>query len=214
MVMGGIILFASTKTQNRKAIAKTDVMASLMEGNERFVKGEPKHPDESPKYRMALAQGQHPNALVITCSDSRVCPELIFDQGLGDLFVIRTAGNLISEMEFGSIEYAVEHLGVKEIIVMGHENCGAVVAFMNHEPLHGHVQTIADSLGMEPEMKTAMANGDLAEAIEANIRHQMTSIANNELIKEVGEKKPVRITGAYYSLNSGKVHPLKSTILH
>ena len=105
-----------------------EAMEKLIDGNDRFVQGKSIHPHESADYRESLAKEQHPFATVLTCSDSRVTPVLIFDQGIGDLFVIRVAGNVIDEDVAGSIEYAVDHLGAKLLVVLGHENCGAVSA--------------------------------------------------------------------------------------
>jgi carbonic anhydrase len=185
-----------------------DVFERLMEGNNRFAAGHPRHPDESVSHRHAVAAGQHPFALVITCSDSRVSPELIFDQGLGDLFVIRTAGNLVSEMELGSIQYAVEHLDVKNIIVMGHEDCGAVKALLSNEHFEGHIKTIIDSLIHEKEILPSLKNHDLHAATIANIQHQVVAIANDAALKQYAGKHPLSIRGVLYSIGNGKVNPI------
>jgi len=115
-------------------------------GNQRFVKGYPIHPDETLERIRELKKGQHPFAVVVGCSDSRIPPELIFDQGLGDIFTIRTAGNVIGDYELGSVEYAVEHLHCKLVIVLGHENCGAIQAFVSsdNQRHEDHIQTIVD----------------------------------------------------------------------
>jgi carbonic anhydrase len=105
-----------------------DALARLKEGNARYVKGRLKHPNGAPKRRAEVAQHQKPFAIVLSCADSRVPPELVFDQGIGDLFVVRTAGQAIGDIEFASIEYAVDHLGASMIMVLGHERCGAVKA--------------------------------------------------------------------------------------
>lgn len=185
-----------------------DVFERLMEGNNRFASGHPRHPDESVSHRHEVAAGQHPFALVITCSDSRVSPELIFDQGLGDLFVIRTAGNLVSEMELGSIQYAVEHLDVKNIIVMGHEDCGAVKALLSDEHFEGHIKTIIDSLIHEKEILPSLKNHDLYAATIANVQHQVAAIANDAVIKNYTAKHPVSVRGVLYYIDNGKVVPL------
>lgn len=184
-----------------------------MEGNNRFAAGHPMHPDEKPDYRKLIAKAQHPCAIVVTCSDSRLSPELIFDQGLGDLFVIRTAGNLISNLELGSIEYAVEHLGATTIIVLGHEHCGAIEALMKNETAHGHIKTIIDSLKQEIEIKPALVNHDVHAAVIANIHHQVQSIINDPLIVELSQKYPIDVKGALYSLETGQVHPLESIMV-
>jgi carbonic anhydrase len=101
---------------------------ALKEGNERFVAGRPEHPSQSIEYRASLADGQHPTAVVFGCADSRVAAEIIFDQGLGDMFVVRTAGHVIDSAVLGSIEFAVAILDVPLIVVLGHDSCGAVKA--------------------------------------------------------------------------------------
>jgi carbonic anhydrase len=185
-----------------------DVFERLMEGNKRFASGHPRHPDESVSHRHEVAAGQHPFALVITCSDSRVSPELIFDQGLGDLFVIRTAGNLVSEMELGSIQYAVEHLDVKNIIVMGHEDCGAVKALLSDEHFEGHIKTIIDSLIHEKEIIPSLKNHDLHAATIANVQHQVAAIANDAAMKNYTAKHPISVRGVLYNISNGTVAPL------
>lgn len=177
----------------------------LIEGNNRFMLGKSRHPDESPSYRHLVAKGQHPFAIVVTCSDSRLSPELIFDQGLGDLFVIRTAGNIISEMEMGSIEYAVEHLGAKHLIIMGHENCGAVEALLESSPAPGHIHSILDSLRTEKEMQPALAHHNMEEAIVANVIHQMRAITSDSLLIAIKNHAPLHITGMLYSMEKGEV---------
>jgi carbonic anhydrase len=177
----------------------------LMAGNERFASGHPRHPDESIKHRTSVAKSQKPFALVITCSDSRVSPELIFDQGLGDIFVIRTAGNIISEIEMGSIEYAVEHLGVRFIAVMGHQSCGAVHALLEESELNGHINSIIDSLKKETEIQPALEHHNLDEAIVANISHQVNTIVKDPLISSLKNSISLDVFGMYYSLESGRV---------
>lgn len=124
-----LLLFASGCTQisniNLIAASKEEnPYVRLLNGNERFSHLKSTHPHEDLRRLKELSEEQHPFALVVCCSDSRVSPKLIFDQGMGDLFVIRTAGNIIGSLEMGSIEYAVEHLSVKLVLLMGHEKCG------------------------------------------------------------------------------------------
>jgi carbonic anhydrase len=134
-------------------ISPEKALAYLLAGNERYMNDHPIHPDQTLSRIRDLKKGQHPFAVVVSCSDSRVPPELIFDQGLGDIFVIRTAGNIIGEYELGSIEYAIEHLKAHLIVVLGHDNCGAVSAFIEHKhnKLDNHIQAIIDYIKAEPE---------------------------------------------------------------
>lgn len=148
-----------------------------------------------------LKNGQHPYAIIITCSDSRVIPESIFSAGIGDLFVIRVAGNVIDDHQLGSIEYAASHLGVKLIVVLGHDHCGAVDAAMNHDP-DGYIKFITD------EIKKAI--GDETDEYNAcclNVRHSVEMIESSlEIHKE--EEHGLRVIGAIYHLSTGKVTEL------
>ena len=125
-----ISMFSACKQKQEKDQVNTLApLDKLKAGNEKFVSGHPVHPDETLDRIRELKKGQNPFVVVVSCSDSRLPPELIFDQGLGDVFSIRTAGNIIGEYELGSIEYAIEHLHCKLIVVLGHENCGAIEIF-------------------------------------------------------------------------------------
>jgi len=148
----------------------------LKAGNEKFVSGHPIHPDETLDRIRELKKGQNPFVVLVSCSDSRVPPELIFDQGLGDVFSIRTAGNIIGEYELGSIEYAIEHLHCKLIVVLGHENCGAIEAYAsseNKKPTGDHIQDLVNYLASEEEEKNIPAGqrSNLEILNKANITH-------------------------------------------
>jgi carbonic anhydrase len=121
-------------------------LAKLMDGNRRYARHKEQHPDESLARRKELQSDQHPFAVVLSCSDSRVPPELIFDQGLGDLFVIRVAGNIASDDELGSIEYSVEHLHTKLVMVLGHEKCGAITAAVEGSNEAGHLKSLVAAI--------------------------------------------------------------------
>lgn len=176
----------------------------LVGGNEHFYHLKPVHPDEDLQHLKEASKSQHPFAVVVCCSDSRVSPELIFDQGIGDLFVIRTAGNMIGSLELGSIEYAVEHLGVKLIVVMGHENCGAIKAFIEGEEAPGHIKDIIDSLKGESEIK-AIPTSDknrFDECVIANVQHGIKQLkTQSNIIHEKLEKGELKLLGARYDLD-------------
>lgn len=180
----------------------------LLKGNERFAGHHPLHPHESRKRMEEISAGQHPIAAIVCCSDSRVPPEIIFDQGLGDLFVIRTAGNLMGGLEIGSIEYAVEHLGVKQVLVMGHKECGALKAFTEGQNVPGHIRDIVDSIKMEKEIR-AISPGDkhlLDDCIRANILHGIHQLqSQSSIIAEKIRSKELQVIGALYDLEKGVV---------
>jgi len=203
-----IFLFPGCAQRNKSATVPQAPLARLKDGNAHFATFNPAHPDEDSAWLRTMAKGQAPFAVVVSCSDSRVSPELVFDQGMGDLFVIRTAGNIISEVELGSIEYAVEHLGTKLIVVMGHENCGAIQAYASGETPTGHLRAIVDSLKNEQEIQS-LSGGDnktIDVLVRANILHgihQLTS--QSEIIREKVHQNELQIVGARYDLDNYKV---------
>jgi carbonic anhydrase len=183
----------------------------LMAGNKRFMAGHPVHPDETLQRIRDLKKGQNPFAVIVGCADSRVPPELIFDQGLGDIFSIRTAGNIIGDYELGSIEYAIEHLGCKYIVVLGHENCGAIKAFMENPDTtnqHDQIKNIIEYLNEENEEKS-LSEADkhqVDKAVRANILHGVHLLQNSQpVLKPLIDKKEVTVIGAYYDLDNGEV---------
>src|SRR4051795_13565486 len=145
-----LLMVASATAWGQPAPARSlpadRALARLLEGNGRYARHKEQHPDETLARRKELETGQHPFAVILSCADSRVPPELVFDQGLGDLFVIRVAGNIADDDVLGSIEYAVEHLHTKLILVLGHEKCGAVSAAVegNHDP--GHLESLLSAI--------------------------------------------------------------------
>ena len=181
----------------------------LVEGNERFVSGAILKNNQGDVRRKELFEaGQHPFAVVITCSDSRVPPELIFDQGLGDLFVVRVAGNVMDEIAMGSVEYGVEHLRTPLVVVMGHEKCGAVKATVDEEEAPGSIGAIAAKI--RPSVDKAKLDGatgsDLYEkATDENILVTMAEIKNSPVVKHLLSQGNLEIIGAKYHLQSGKV---------
>lgn len=197
----------STPTKSRYGLIQ-----SMLMGNKRFENGSPVHPHSNASYIQSIAQKQSPKAVVITCSDSRVSPELIFDEGFGDLFVIRTAGNIIGEVELGSVEYAVEHLKVPLVIVMGHERCGAVQAMLSGELPHNHIKTIIDSLSNEEEIKAILQSDEqrLAHCVDANIRHGVKELlTQSSVVQEAVHKGILQVVGAHYDLDNRKVQLLQ-----
>jgi len=205
----GLALIASTamsSTETAKGPAAAAVLSELKAGNERHVKGQYKHPDETIARRQELAKGQSPHAVVLTCADSRVPPEIVFDQGLGDLFVIRVAGNVAPDAEIASIEYAVEHLHTPLVIVMGHQSCGAVGAAIAGGGAPGHLPTLIDAI--KPAVDEARKEkGDLsANAVRINVEHVVQQLRTSQpvLAHEVAEGK-LRIVGAVYALDTGRV---------
>ena len=200
-------LFACNKTENPNLTS----LQKLEEGNKRFASGKPVHPDETLERIRELKKGQHPFAVVVSCSDSRVPAELVFDQGLGDIFSIRTAGNVIGDYELGSLEYAVEHLDCKLIVVMGHKSCGAIKAFIDskgHYDHEDHIKNIINYIESENEEKNLSSTDKLSvdKAIDANIAHGVAFLKTAEpILKERFDQNKITIIGALYDIESGKV---------
>lgn len=187
-------------------------LKKLLEGNNHFAHLKPVHPDEDLRRLQDAAKEQHPFAVIVCCSDSRVSPELIFDQGIGDLFVIRTAGNIIGGIEIGSIEYAVEHLKVNLVVVMGHENCGAIKAFVEGTEVPGHIKDIVDSIKKESEIEAIPLddNNRLDDCVIANILHGVKQLqVQSAIIQGKLQKNELEILGARYDLDDFKVEFLK-----
>jgi carbonic anhydrase len=186
----------------------------LLEGNKRFVGGESIHGHASKDWRKRLTAGQKPFATILGCSDSRVPTELVFDQGFGDLFVIRIAGNVISTDVEGSLQYAEHHLHVPLLMVLGHEGCGAVTAALDakfkraHEPerIEALVRMIEPGLkDIDPKLSP---DKQLNAAVEANVRWSMKQLAQLPEAKKALEEKRLEMVGAVYDLQTGKVRLL------
>ncbi|HZP63371.1 MAG TPA: carbonic anhydrase [Terriglobales bacterium] len=185
-----------------------NIWTALMAGNHRFVTGETS-PREFTPLRHKLATGQQPRVVVLTCSDSRVPPELIFDQSLGDLFVIRTAGNIADAVGLGSIEYAVEHLGSSVLVVLGHEKCGAVTAACSGGKMPtANLQAIVDKVSPAVLKAKQYATSDelLNAAIRENVDQSAKDIlANSEVLRQALKEGKLTIFEAIYKLDSGEV---------
>jgi carbonic anhydrase len=184
-------------------------LSKLKAGNEHFAGAANSSSQPTRARRMATAKAQHPFAVIVGCSDSRTPPELIFDQNLGDLFVVRTAGNLADDIALGSIEYAVEHLGARLIVVLGHARCGAVAAAMESASAPGHVGAIVSDI--QPAIQAARKEqGDaLVNAIRNNIDRVAKKIKDTAELGSLAAK--VQVVGAYYDLDTGKVNWLNDS---
>lgn len=188
-----------------------DLIQRLEEGNKRFIQGKFQN-NRSPKLLEDLSKGQHPYAVVISCSDSRISPNVLFDTDLGDLFIIRTAGNVLDEVGLASIEYAVEHLNTKLVVIMGHKNCGVIQSYMHDEHPNNHIQSVINIIRDEPEEKAlrAMHDNNCVHYELANVEHQYNYIiTNSKLAKERLDKGQLKIAKAYLNTVNGKIEFLK-----
>ena len=196
----------ATSDQESQAISGESAQQKLIDGNKRYVNAKLSHPNQTDQRRTEVAKGQHPFAAIVSCSDSRVPPEIIFDQGLGDLFVIRLAGNILDDAALGSLEYAVEHLGVKYIMVLGHERCGAVDATVKGGEVPGHISSLVKAIQPAVE-KVKNQPGDLLDnAVRANVTMVVQQLkSSGPILEELVKKGDLAIAGARYDLDDGEV---------
>lgn len=217
-ILAAVAVAACGTQSNQKELTDQstpqEVLDFMLEGNKRFVENHAAAQHRSLKYVKDLNEGQHPYAAVIACSDSRVPVELLFDEGFGDIFVIRTAGNtILDHLSLGSVDYALNHLGVKVIIFLGHTNCGAITAVtqMGHE--HHHVKN-DEEVGDMVEMiaKTIEShrgtNCNLDEAVKENVLNQTKLYTDRPFVKEMIEQGQVLVVPAIYDLSCGAVEIL------
>ncbi len=196
-------------------ISPDEALAKLMEGNKRFLTGKSIRPNQTIEKVKELASGQKPFAVIVGCSDSRVPNEIIFDQGLGDIFIIRTAGQVSSYASWGSMEFAVTSLNSKLILVLGHTKCGAVSAACNVPEVPGHIVTLINAIKPAAEIAKEM-DGDLVEnAVKVNVAKQVEQLKNLEpvLSKKV-KNGEIKIVGAVYHIENGKVELIPDNYLN
>lgn len=185
-------------------------LAKLKTGNQRFVDEKMVHPDQNPEARQRLSGSQKPYAVLLSCSDSRLPPEVIFDQGLGDLFVVRVAGNVVDTQAMGSIEYAVEHLETPLIMVLGHQNCGAVSATLEalrppHTPPHGDIASLVDAITPAVGVATGRPGDLLDNSIRANAEQSRDRIMRSPELTKFLDSGALKVVAGYYSLDTGTV---------
>ncbi|MEH2161495.1 MAG: carbonic anhydrase [Nostoc sp.] len=180
-------------------------LRKLMEGNQRFIQHHPQYPDQSALRLQEVAQAQHPFATILSCADSRVPAEIVFDQGIGDIFDVRIAGNIATHEAIGSIEYAVVLLGSPLLMVMGHERCGAVTAAVQNQSLLGDISTFVKAI--KPALKKVKDQpGDAVEnAVVANVQYQIERLQKSKLLTEQVRSGKLKIVGGRYDLDTGKV---------
>ncbi|RTR30255.1 carbonic anhydrase [Deinococcus radiophilus] len=194
-----------------KVSSPNEALGALEDGNARFFSGQARRPEMSANERRAQIIGQTPFAAILACSDSRVPVELVFDQGLGDLFVVRVAGNVVGETGLGTLEYAIRHLKVHLVMVMGHEGCGAVGAAMSpqaeidQEPEHLRrlICSIQPSVADLPLIRDKKAR--MREAVISNVRHQVQRLREQPVVREAEQSGRIRVVGGFYEIGSGAV---------
>lgn len=217
--------FVASAFSEGPGLSVQESLAKLVTGNSRFAAGMPQRPNQDAARRLdTFENGQHPFAVVLSCSDSRVPPEILFDQGVGDVFSIRVAGNVAATDEIGTIEYGVEHLGAPLLVVLGHTKCGAVTAVVKGEKVGGNIPALVAPIVPAAEKAKAMLPGkDAAEvvplAIEQNIWQAIDDIhKNSPIVRDLVKAGKLTVVGGVYAIDEGTIqwlgkHPEQEKLL-
>jgi len=208
-----------------KAAPPQHTVAALAAGNRRFMTGHARHPHmDRIRVRETGSHGQHPQAVILSCADSRVSPELVFDQGIGDLFTIRVAGNVANEDEVASVEYATDHLGVALCVVLGHTGCGAVTAVVKHEKLPNTFDHLLSPIrasvrDLRTKRPTLSGEALIEESVRANVWHSTADLLqHDDVLRKKVRAGTLVIVGAVYDTHTGHVawlghHPDERALL-
>jgi carbonic anhydrase len=205
---GGLLTLAAYGQEQKPPsgqLSSAQSLNRLLAGNRRYRENNLEHPDQDGSRRIQLSKAQHPFAVILSCSDSRVPPEIVFDEGLGDLFVIRNAGHVVDKAVLGSAEYAVGHLNVPLIVVLGHSSCGAVKAAVDGVR-EAHLTSIVRAI--RPATQTARHNaGDVWDnSVKENVRMSVRALSSsNPILNRAVEGQSLRVVGAHYDLATGAV---------
>jgi carbonic anhydrase len=206
------LLWQTQKAQADELVAQPSptldadaALEKLMAGNQRFVQHTPQYPHQSPSRLKEVAQAQYPFATVLSCADSRVPVEILFDQGVGDIFDIRIAGNIATPETIGSIEYAVTLLGTPVLMVLGHERCGAVTAAVKNEALPGDINRFVEAILPAVNQVKGRLGDAVDNAVIANVNYQIQQLQRSPLIAQRLQSGQLKILGARYDLDTGRV---------
>lgn len=186
-------------------ISPDEAIERLMKGNQRFVTNKRQSPHQDMTRLTEVAKGQNPFAAILGCADSRVPAEIVFDQGLGDLFVCRIAGNIATPEEIGSLEFGTLVLGAKVIMVLSHERCGAVDATIKGAQVPGQIATLLDAIKPAVQKSEGQAGDRLENATKANVREQIDRLKTSPVISQLIQEGKLKIVGGYYDLDAGTV---------
>lgn len=196
------------------AISPEEALKRLLDGNKRFLEGKSIHPNQTLARIKETAKGQTPFAVIVGCSDSRVPNEIIFDQGLGDLFIVRTAGQVSTYASWGSIEFAVEALKTNLILVLGHTKCGAVAAACKLPDVSGNIITLINAIKPASEIAKDMKGDHVDNAVKVNVALEVKSLRNLEpILSKKYFKKQIKIIGGVYDIETGKIELLSEEFI-
>ena len=201
-----VVILLSTGQNAEEKLTADSVLTELKTGNTHHVAHRYQHPHETLDRQRQLVSGQHPHAEILSCSDSRVPPEIVFDQGLGDLFIIRVAGNVASDTELASLEYGAEHLHIPLLVVLGHESCGAVTAAVQGGPPEGHLAALVDLLKPAVEKTHGMPGDPVSNVVRINVEMVVKQLrSSTPILSELVAHGKLKIVGAVYSIDTGSV---------
>ncbi|HYL57753.1 MAG TPA: carbonic anhydrase [Candidatus Acidoferrales bacterium] len=203
-----IPLRAALGAEPGPTMSAAQALKLLLEGNQRFIAGKMEHPNQTPARRVEIAKGQHPFAAVLACSDSRTAPEIVFDRGLGDLFVVRVAGNVADKVVIESLDYSVKHLGVRVVMVLGHRRCGAVIAAGEGHEEPGDVGPMLSELRPAVEASKAESGDPVENAVRENVTLVMKNLATSEELSAMVKSGELKVVGGIYDLDTGTIEML------
>lgn len=215
-IIAGVILVGVVRcawaSRGTSAVTPGEALARLKEGNARFADGRGIHPNaDAARRQETTAEGQHPVATVVSCSDSRVPVEILFDQGIGDVFVVRVPGNVCNADEIGAVEYGVEHLNTPLCVILGHTRCGAVTGVVMGEALHGNLASLVTNI-RNAAVKARKQNPTLDDAAlveptaRANVQQSIDDLLRGSpSVRELSRQGSVKIIGAMYDIATGRV---------
>jgi carbonic anhydrase len=204
----GIDLLDTPAADAKQNITPDNAIEQLMQGNKRFANQKTKQPNRGSFRLREVAKGQNPFAAILGCADSRVPAEIVFDQGLGDLFVVRVAGNVATSEEIGSLEFGTLVLGSKAILVLGHSSCGAVKATIDNKPVPGKIGSILEQIKPALAASKGQSGDTLKNVTIANIKAQIAVLKTSPVIADLIKTGKLKIIGGFYDLDTGIVTPV------
>ena len=198
---------ADIHPDNPNPVSSNEAIRRLLDGNQRFIDQKRKYPDQSLERLRLVAKAQYPFAAILGCADSRVPAEIVFDQGLGDLFVVRVAGNVVSDTVIGSLEYSTAVLGSQLIVILGHKRCGAVAEAIKNEPLPGRIGLIIEGIKPSVERVKLRIGDNMQNAVIANIEYQAEKLQESStILAKLLDEGKLKIVSACYDVDTGKVN--------
>lgn len=193
------------QTEISSDMSPDKILEELMAGNQRFIENKRTNPNQTQVRLKQVAAGQNPFISILSCADSRVPVEIIFDRGLGDVFVVRDAGNIATPEEIGSLEFGTLVLGSKVLMVLGHESCGAVKATIDGKAVPGQIGSIIEAIKPAVESAKDKPGDPLENAVKANVILQMERLKASPVISQLIQEGKLKVVGGYYDLDTGKV---------